>query len=401
MRMPAAVQRLLTDDGRLSASESLSLQGADRSVIEALASERFVNALSTGAGDALESAAGRPLRFGEPLRDAANLLVAGTLEPGARGGNVSLLQASLQAIGSRTGNAQYVLPQWGADGGYGAETVTAVTAFQRDHGLPVTGTADAATSTKVDEALRATSAPEIRRVGGPATPKRLLAVARYLIDVDGDRYGTHGPDGKLLPFRCRDPQHAGWNPNRVEQDPHGNAYSDMPFPANGSGWKCNLFAGTVMSAAGYEPPRYGPNNASGNYPIAIEMHRFTREVQGSRSPHNVFERVAPPLDVTAMTPAEAKRAIGSLLALARPGDFIFVKHEGDDTADGGHCRLVMDGSRWRSDGTGTIDCAEARRDEARVETHGWKKFYEGEEVIWLLRPSKAGGAPINLPTPSV
>ncbi|MEO1172544.1 MAG: peptidoglycan-binding domain-containing protein [Myxococcota bacterium] len=356
-----------------------------------------MNTLAAGAGDALESAAGRSLDFASPLRDASALMDGRTLASGARGANVGLLQGALQAIGSRTGNARYILPQWGADRAYGQETVDAVSAFQRANGLSVTGTADPETKAKIADTLRSTSAPEIRRAGGIATPERLIQVAKYLIEMDGDRYGTHGPDGELMPFRCRDPQHAGWNNSRVERDRHGNAYSDMPFPADGSGWKCNLFAGTVISAAGFEPPRYGPNNASGNYPIAIEMARFTREVQGRNSPHVVFDRVAAPLNVSGMNSDEAQRAIGQLLARAQPGDFIFVKHEGELTADGGHCRLITDMSDWRPDGTGTISCAEARRREAKIETHGWGSFYHGEEIIWVLRPNKRGGTPINLP----
>lgn len=399
MRLPDAVQRLLNDDGRLSPSETPALEGLDPRVLDVLASKNFVNALSSGAGDALEQAAGRPLRFGEPLTDASSLLNRGTLRRGAQGARVSLLQGALQAIASRTGNAHYVLPKWGADGGFGGETVAAVQAFQRDNNLPVTGEVDPATARKINDALRATEVPELRRIERAGTPETLVAVAKYLIEMDGDRYGTHAPDGSLMPFRCRDPHHPGWNRRRVEFDAHGNPYSDMPFPRNGSGWKCNLFAGTIMSAAGFEPPRYGRNNANGNYPIAIEMHRFTAEIQGRNSPHNVFDQVAPPLNVSGMSRDDAQRAIGRMLAQARPGDFIFVKHEGEQTADGGHCRLVVDNSNWRADGRGTISCAEARRHEAKIEHHSWNRFYDGEEIIWLLRPNKRGGTPVTLPNP--
>lgn len=40
---------------------------------------------------------------------------------------------------------EYCLPEWGADGDFGTETQTAVMAFQREHGLPVTGIYDQAT----------------------------------------------------------------------------------------------------------------------------------------------------------------------------------------------------------------------------------------------------------------
>jgi peptidoglycan hydrolase-like protein with peptidoglycan-binding domain len=57
------------------------------------------------------------------------------LGPGARGAHVTAIQQALIDIG-------YNMPVYGADGGYGKETVAAVKRFQRDFGLPMTGRVD-------------------------------------------------------------------------------------------------------------------------------------------------------------------------------------------------------------------------------------------------------------------
>ncbi|MHC4830138.1 MAG: peptidoglycan-binding domain-containing protein, partial [Planctomycetota bacterium] len=61
-----------------------------------------------------------------------------TLERGARGPHATLVQEALIGVG-------YEMPRWGADGSFGAETETAVLAFQRDAGLAETGAIDAET----------------------------------------------------------------------------------------------------------------------------------------------------------------------------------------------------------------------------------------------------------------
>ncbi|GIW72206.1 MAG: hypothetical protein KatS3mg102_1748 [Planctomycetota bacterium] len=66
-----------------------------------------------------------------------------TLGPGARGEGVRQLQQALLDLGFR-------LPRYGADGGYGAETVHAVRQFQLEMGLPRTGRVDRATLEALD-----------------------------------------------------------------------------------------------------------------------------------------------------------------------------------------------------------------------------------------------------------
>ena len=69
-----------------------------------------------------------------------------TLKYGSNGEAVKELQEDLLSLG-------YSLPKYGADGDFGSETKAAVEAFQRDHGMTVTGIADSATLAAIDTAI--------------------------------------------------------------------------------------------------------------------------------------------------------------------------------------------------------------------------------------------------------
>ena len=62
----------------------------------------------------------------------ATLAGCPTVRKGAKGNITKLIQKRLLSLG-------YKLPKWGADGGFGDETVDAVKAFQADKGLSVDG----------------------------------------------------------------------------------------------------------------------------------------------------------------------------------------------------------------------------------------------------------------------
>lgn len=62
----------------------------------------------------------------------ATLAGCPTVRKGAKGNITKLIQKRLLSLG-------YKLPKWGADGGFGSETVDAVKAFQADKGLSVDG----------------------------------------------------------------------------------------------------------------------------------------------------------------------------------------------------------------------------------------------------------------------
>jgi peptidoglycan hydrolase-like protein with peptidoglycan-binding domain len=76
---------------------------------------------------------------------------AGTLKKGDKGPDVKAAQEKLVRAG-------YELPRYGADGGYGDETVVAVRQFQTDNRLPVTGQLDPATLAKLETAPPSTKA---------------------------------------------------------------------------------------------------------------------------------------------------------------------------------------------------------------------------------------------------
>ncbi len=105
------------------------------------------------------------------------------LKYGSEGEAVKELQEDLLSLG-------YKLPEYGADGDFGSETKKAVEAFQRDHELPVTGIADAATRAAIETAIEdgAEQLPPTQAVkitGGsvnvrsaPGTSSRILGVVK-------------------------------------------------------------------------------------------------------------------------------------------------------------------------------------------------------------------------------
>jgi N-acetylmuramoyl-L-alanine amidase len=83
------------------------------------------------------------LAFGDP---------AATLEPGANGTDVVLLQSRLESLGFRPGSI---------DGTYGGQTVSAVLAFQKHEGLERTGSLDPATRAAMGELREVGPRPDI------------------------------------------------------------------------------------------------------------------------------------------------------------------------------------------------------------------------------------------------
>lgn len=69
-----------------------------------------------------------------------------TIRRGDKGEAVKDLQKKLMILG-------YQLPRYGADGSFGNETLAAVKAFQKDHGLNVDGVAGPATLSALDAAI--------------------------------------------------------------------------------------------------------------------------------------------------------------------------------------------------------------------------------------------------------
>lgn len=80
------------------------------------------------------------------------------LQKGSKGADVKALQTYLAALG-------YNLGSYGTDGDFGSYTLSAVTSFQQEHGLPATGTADAGT---IDALIKAAAQQPTAPAQAPA-----------------------------------------------------------------------------------------------------------------------------------------------------------------------------------------------------------------------------------------
>jgi peptidoglycan hydrolase-like protein with peptidoglycan-binding domain len=376
--MPAIsnVVRRALSDARITKEEVQQLQEAVRSGAvkgEELATlaQKYGDLFDVGAGKALTAISPpqahvvirAPLRSIGDNRAAAEVLCGTRTLSQANAGSkdaVLTFQRALESLSNRMGKPEWSLPS-GADGGFGGETTRAVQAFQRDNGLPVTGTIDQMTALSLEHLMMKNAPPDDGGVTGPA-----LTVA------DGDRIAQAARD--LIAARATDYGVGGvWkSPNPSVP---GNAKPGVTTLGVKDRWKCNLFGMDSLYAGGAKPPQY----PGGNYPIAIEIPNYSR---GPDAPLIKLGEVWPG---KAGTPEEAQAKIDALLKIARPGDVIIVNHQGTDTSDGGHTRVVV-GNNY--DSNGTVDCAQASSDAAKIrgETLG---SFTGEEAFYLLRPANA------------
>ncbi|MFO0600599.1 MAG: peptidoglycan-binding protein [Myxococcaceae bacterium] len=371
--MPAIspiVSRALSD-ARLSPAEVQELKAAVATgkvkpeELQALAT-KYSDLFEAGAGKELAAIAPRqtrlvvtpPIRSLGDSRAAAEVLNGNvTLSQGHATNKEAVLgyQHALQALASRTSHPEWSLPS-GADGGFGNETTKAVQAFQRDNGLPVTGAIDQMTALKLEGLLMKNAPPEVGGVLGP-TPNipsgdRIAQAARDLVATRAEDYGVGGT--------WKSP-----NPNV----PNNRNPGTTPLGVKDR-WKCNLFGMDSLYAGGAQPPHY----PGGNYPIAIEIPNYSR---GANAPLIKLGEVWP------SKTGDAQAKIDALLKIARPGDVIIVNHQGNDTSDGGHTRIVV-GNSYETNGA--VDCAQAGSAAAHIrgETLG---TFTGEEAFYLLRPA--------------
>lgn len=376
--MPAisnTVRRALAD-ARLTKEEVQQLKEAVRTGEvkgEELASlaQKYGDLFDAGAGKELKAISPpqahvvirAPLRSIGDNRAAAEVLCGTrTLSQGNAGSKDAVLtfQRALNSLANRLGKPEWSLPASGADGGFGAETTKAVQAFQRDNGLPVTGVIDQMTALSMEHLMMKNAPPDVGGVMGPSLPvpdgERIAQAARDLIATRAADYG--------VPGTWKSP-----NPNV----PNNRQPGVTPLGVKDR-WKCNLFGMDSLYAGGAKTPHYG----GGNYPIAIEIPNFSR---GPDAPLIKLGEVWPG---KAGSPEEAKAKIDALLKIARPGDVIIVNHPGTGTSDGGHTRVVVGNSY---DTNGTVDCAQASSDAAKIrgETLG---SFTGEEAFYLLRPAQ-------------
>ncbi len=183
-----------------------------------------------------------------------------------------------------------------------------------------------------------------------------------LVEKYGNNYGV--PD----PWYNLDPNHA--------------LPANVPLGGLKGKWKCNLFGGNAMYAAGFEPPYYG-NRGSGEYPNANQFFKWSDQYAAKYGNKVHFDLVGE-VQVKGLDDEAKKTQIDAVLAQAMPGDMILVDHLGDDVADGGHTRVVISND-WAE--SGTLTAAQASRGDAQIKTHNLYHF-TGEETLWILRPNK-------------
>jgi peptidoglycan hydrolase-like protein with peptidoglycan-binding domain len=389
--MPAispAVQNLIRD-GKLAPSEIPALRSAVQSGqakaadVELLAS-RFANAFDAGVGSEVQKLLrelGRAPNVDAPVANLGNapgLLNGSVLLPrdkDSRQAELTLVQKGMMALSLRLGDPSLMLPKYGADGSWGAESELAVRAFQKKFGLAETGVVDMATAQRLDRELRNTRVPPIFAGGVDPNPVGLESMKNAASTLVAKRGASFGVDAAWI--NC-DPRHA--------------------LPANVSlgglkgKWKCNLFACNTMAAAGFEPPFYG-NRGRGEYPNANQLYKWSDRYasQNGNAGHVHFELRGELRVVDVADPAEKERRIKDLLARVEPGDMVIVDHLGNDVADGGHCRVAV-----AKNNDGTFGFAQAGFSAAEIRTENHNALMN-EEHIWILRPNKRrpeGPAPV-------
>jgi hypothetical protein len=197
----------------------------------------------------------------------------------------------------------------------------------------------------------------------------MVAAAQSLIAAHGQNYGVDS---------------AWYNVDKNHALP-----ANVPLGGLKGTWKCNLFAGNTMAAAGFQPPYYG-NAGHGEYPNANQLYKWSDvyAAQFGNQGHEAFKLEGE------IDPRNASEGdIQSLLEKAQPGDMVIVQHPGGQVADGGHCRVVI--SNDLASG-GTISCAQASFNSALVKDEPVSDF-TGEDHIWILRPDAprpGGPAPV-------
>jgi LysM repeat protein len=217
--------------------------------------------------------------------------------------------------------------------------------------------------------------------GSFANADAMVGAASLLLRERKDNYGTDQPWFNL------DPNHA--LPAGVNLG--GLAKNDR----NPNGvWKCNLFGGNALYAAGFEPPRYG-NRPTGEYPNANQFFKWS-DAHAAQYGNKVHFKMVGEVNIQGLSEDEKRTQLIAALRNAQPGDLIMVDHMGDGIADGGHTRVVM-GNGLQADGSGEIHSAQATATEAAVRGEGLSSFL-GEEKLWVLRPNKRREGP---PVPGV
>lgn len=445
--------RSLVSDGRFSQQDAAVLRQAVQAgqvtpseAREAL--ERYAEAMEPEAARLLRDTFQAPPQ--SRLTSLPPDMLDQTLQRGPRSSDtVQLLQRGLMAVGLSSENPAMALRS-GADGIFGAETEASVRAFQKAHGLPQTGRADPATLQALQRALtssptappapappgvtpppgqpvrpstglrRDTAAtptptptpatPATPTPAAPATPTPTPSTttpstrAAPTVGVTlpaGVRPGTTEATiaaARDLATGARAADYGTVNPWR-NIDPNHAVAVDRRIGGLANRWKCNLFGGNALAAAGFEPPYYGNRNR-GEYPVAEQWHRWstpTAEFRaraqqsgepvvdharraGNQSRFDLADEVKPN-DIA--DPAARRARVEALLARVQPGDVVTVDHPGASGSDGGHVRVCVG-----RDEQGRPLFAQASQMSAEVRAEAIDDAdWLTRDAIYILRPN--------------
>jgi peptidoglycan hydrolase-like protein with peptidoglycan-binding domain len=432
--------RSLAQDGRFTLRDAETLRSAVSSgqVSRAEAQQvlsRYSEAIEPEAASLLSDTFQTAAR--QRLTSFPEGFTGQTLQNGQRGEQVALLQRGLMAAGLAGRNPGMALAS-GADGIYGRETVASVQAFQRASGLPATGVADPATLRALQQAM-AGSTPTASRPTTTTTPTTASGGAvrpstglRRPEDASGA--GTARPPAgtttttqpaptttqpttavtlpagvrpgttsavaaaaRDLATGARAADYGTVNP-WVNIDPRHAAPVDRSMGGLRDRWKCNLFAGNALAAAGFEPPYYGNRARGGEYPVAESWQGWSTPSPEFRARMAAEGRAV--TDYAARTrnqsrfdlqdevrpgqiadPAQRQRRVQEFLDRVQPGDVVTVDHPGASGSDGGHVRVCVGRNEQ-----GQPLFAQARQNSAEIEAEGVSDFINSE-AMFILRPN--------------
>lgn len=392
----------LARDGRFSLDDAQKLQElvqrGEVSAAEAQeALQRYGDVMDPEAGSLLESFTGGA-RAASVLGLGAELSRK-TLRPGASGDDVRTLQRGLMALGMREQNPAFTMPT-GVDGHFGNETREAVRAFQRTHGISPTGIANPATLQALDEALRSEAPGSFSPAAAPLPtaqmPRPTLGLQRPAEDtpasaplVDAPAAGpppaTNEATAAAAQALIDGPTGASYGTSEawVNNDPRHASPTGRPLNGTKGKWKCNLFAGNVMAAAGFEPPYYGNRRTGGEYPNANQLYKWSDRYAAryGNANHVRFEMRDEVKNLPRLGDEEKEARIQEMLDRLEPGDLLIADHVGSDVADGGHCRVFLG-----KDEDGNYRFAQAGQGAAEVESESAANLLS-EEHLWILRPN--------------
>jgi hypothetical protein len=392
----------LARDGRFSLEDARTLQ---QLVQRGQVSQAEARETLKRYGDVMDPEAGRLLEGftgGQRSGTMTSLppeILSQTIRHGAQGANVETLQRGLQALGMREQNPAFTMPS-GVDGMFGTETRNAVRAFQQAHGITATGTADPATLQALDRALKGEraqqtptpppapapsgQAPRPRRgLGGAETPTPPVRPDNVTGPTGANAPGTPGAVVAAAESLVNGPNasHYGVHERWINNDPRHAAPANREINGTADRWKCNLFAGNVMAAAGFEPPYYGNRRTGGEYPNANQLYKWSDAYAARNGNQARFHMRDEIRDLPNMTPEQREARVNQMLERLQPGDLLIADHVGNEVSDGGHCRVFLG-----RDEAGNYRFAQAGRERAEIRSESAANLV-GEEHLWILQPN--------------